>query len=98
MSTKKPPGFEAFARKRKPTALLSRPPLASSAVLATEEDDGIVRRPQSQKEDRIRAPLRFTPAQWERVKQFAITERTSIQQLAIAGISRLLEEKGFPKL
>jgi hypothetical protein len=47
----------------------------------------------------IHAQLRFTSQdQWQRAKVFAMSEGVSLNQLALMGISRLLEEKGLPGL
>ncbi len=46
----------------------------------------------------IGVTLRLTPDQWRRAKELAIADRTSIQALALAGISRLLAERGLPPL
>ena len=46
----------------------------------------------------IGVTLRLTLDQWRRAKELAIADRTSIQALALAGISRLLAERGLPPL
>jgi hypothetical protein len=47
----------------------------------------------------IHAQLRFTSQdQWQRATQFAMTEGVSLNQLALMGISRLMQEKGLPGL
>ena len=46
----------------------------------------------------IHAQLRLKPEQWERAHQFARAEGVSLNQLAIRGISRLLQDKGLPAL
>jgi len=53
---------------------------------------------QEKKGEIIGVTLRLTPDQWRRAKELAIADRTSIQALAVAGISRLLAERGLPPL
>jgi predicted short-subunit dehydrogenase-like oxidoreductase (DUF2520 family) len=40
--------------------------------------------------------LRLSRGDWERVHQLAVTEGTSIQQLAVQGLSKVFTEKGLP--
>jgi hypothetical protein len=40
--------------------------------------------------------VRLTRAEWERVHQLAVSEGTSIQQLALKGLSKVFAEKGLP--
>jgi predicted HicB family RNase H-like nuclease len=42
--------------------------------------------------------LRFSRAQWLAAHNLALSEGTSINQLAIAGINKILEEKGLRPL
>jgi hypothetical protein len=42
--------------------------------------------------------VRMKRTQWERLHTFATSEGCSLQQLAMLGLSTLLERKGFPKL
>jgi hypothetical protein len=37
-------------------------------------------------------------AEWERLHQLAVSEGTSIQSLAVRGLSRMFSEKGLPQL
>jgi predicted HicB family RNase H-like nuclease len=46
----------------------------------------------------VHAQLRLNHAQWERAHQFARSEGVSLNQLAIRGMSKLMEEKGLPGL
>jgi hypothetical protein len=50
------------------------------------------------KSEIVGVTLRLTPDQWRRAKELAIADRTSIQALAVAGISRLLTDRGLPPL
>ncbi len=40
--------------------------------------------------------VRLTRAEWERVHQLAVSEGTSIQQLALKGLSKVFAERGLP--
>jgi hypothetical protein len=42
--------------------------------------------------------LRLTHEQWERAHQLARSEGLPLAQMAIRGLSKILEEKGLPKL
>jgi hypothetical protein len=42
--------------------------------------------------------LRLTQDQWERAHQLARSEGVPLAQMAIRGLSKILEEKGLPKL
>lgn len=40
--------------------------------------------------------VRLSRADWERLHQLAVSEGTSIQQLAVAGLSKIFASKGLP--
>jgi predicted HicB family RNase H-like nuclease len=46
----------------------------------------------------VHAQLRLNRDQWERAHQFARAEGVSLNQLAIRGITKLMEDKGLPGL
>jgi hypothetical protein len=48
--------------------------------------------------DVVHVTLRLSPDQWNKAHQFARSEGISLNQLAIDGINRLLEDKGLPEL
>jgi len=50
------------------------------------------------KTHRVATNLRLTRDQWRRVHELALDEETTVQELAIRGLSRLLEERGLPRL
>lgn len=50
------------------------------------------------KGETIMVSLRLTPEQWRRVKELSMNERRSIQQLAIAGLSRFFTDQGLKPL
>lgn len=50
------------------------------------------------KGERIPLTVRLEPGQWRRIKELALDERASVQELAVRGLSRLLEEKGLDPL
>ena len=51
-----------------------------------------------QKKNRVATNLRLTRDQWRRVHELALDEETTVQELAIRGLSRLFEERGLPCL
>jgi hypothetical protein len=50
------------------------------------------------KKNRVATNLRLTRDQWRRVHELALEEETTVQELAIRGLSRLFEERGLPGL
>lgn len=50
------------------------------------------------KGETVAVSIRFSRPQWERLRQLADHEGTSLQQLALSSLSRLFEERGLPKL
>lgn len=50
------------------------------------------------KKNRVATNLRLTREQWRRVHELAFDEETTVQELAIRGLSRLFEERGVPRL
>lgn len=50
------------------------------------------------KEERKTIAVRLSHADWERLRIFAIKERTTIQALALRGFSMQMVERGLPKL
>jgi hypothetical protein len=50
------------------------------------------------KNNRVATNLRLTRDQWRRVHELALDEETTVQELAIRGLSRLFEERGLPGL
>lgn len=46
----------------------------------------------------IQVPVRLTPTQWEKASHLAISERTTMQDLIIRGLSMLLEKRGLDPL
>ena len=48
--------------------------------------------------DVVHVTLRLDREQWERAHQLARSEGVSLNQLAIDGISKLLEDRGLPAL
>ena len=70
-------------------------------VLATEADLPINQAASAigaQKKNRVATNLRLTRDQWRRVHELALDEETTVQELAIRGLSRLFEERGLPEL
>lgn len=54
--------------------------------------------PAEKKKGRVATNLRLTRDQWRRVHELALDEETSVQELAIRGLSRLFEDRGLPRL
>ncbi len=52
----------------------------------------------AKKTNRVATNLRLTRDQWRRVHELALDEETTVQDLAIRGLSRLFEERGLPRL
>jgi len=50
------------------------------------------------KTNRVATNLRLTRDQWRRVHELALDEETTVQELAVRGLSRLFEERGLPRL
>jgi len=50
------------------------------------------------RDERVPLTVRLTRPQWRRVKNLALDEQTSVQDLAVRGLSKLLEERGGPAL
>ena len=42
--------------------------------------------------------LRLSPTQWRNAHNLALSEGMSINELAITGINRILEDRGLPEL
>ncbi len=54
--------------------------------------------PEPVKDNRKQQTIRLSATQWRRVKDFALDEDATFQELAVRGISRLMEERGLPPL
>ncbi len=50
------------------------------------------------KTNRVATNLRLTRDQWRRVHELALDEETTVQELAIRGLSLLFEKQGLPRL
>jgi hypothetical protein len=88
MSTK-PTGLAAFTRKN----------VAAAPIAVVEEvvASSVVERRRGKKEI-VALTVRLHRAEWERLHQLAVSEGTSIQVLAVRGLSMVFSEKGLPKL
>ena len=85
----KPTGLAAFTRRSVATA-----PIAASEEAATPSS---VDRQRCKKE-LVALTVRLHRTEWERLHQLAVSEGTSIQSLAVRGLSRMFSEKGLPQL
>ena len=84
----KPTGLAAFSRKGVVVAPQVNEP--------TVEKVGAVRG--RGKKEVVALTVRLPRAQWERLHQLAAAEGTSIQALAVQGLSRVFTERGLPGL
>lgn len=102
----KPTKLLSFARTSGRGAIQLEPERAEEAtvpppVLATEAVPPINQAASAigaQKKNRVATNLRLTRDQWRRVHELALDEETTVQELAIRGLSRLFEERGLPRL
>ncbi len=101
----KPTKLLAFARTSGRGAVQSEPEredVVASASPAAIGTHPTVDRPtpatEAKKKDRVATNLRLTRDQWRRVHELALEEETTVQQLAIRGLSRLFEDRGLPRL
>jgi len=84
----KPTGLAAFSRK----GVVAAPQVDEPTV----EKVGAVRG--RGKKEVVALTVRLPRAQWERLHQLAAAEGTSIQALAVQGLSRVFTERGLPGL
>ena len=84
----KPTGLAAFSRK----GVVAAPQVDEPTV----EKVGAVRG--RGKKEVVALTVRLPRAQWERLHQLAAAEGTSIQALAVQGLSRAFTERGLPGL
>lgn len=84
----KPSGLAAFSRK----GVVAAPQVDEPTV----EKVGAVRG--RGKKEVVALTVRLPRAQWERLHQLAAAEGTSIQALAVQGLSRVFTERGLPGL
>jgi hypothetical protein len=81
----KPTGLAAFTQKRAPERV---DPAEPQQAPATERRRG--------QGATVALTVRLPRAEWERVHQLAVSEGTSIQQLAVTGLSKVFTAKGLP--
>jgi hypothetical protein len=80
----KPTGLAAFTQKRAPERVEGdEPPHPAKGR----------RRGQG---PTVSLTVRLPRAEWERLHQLAVSEGTSIQQLAVSGLSKVFNAKGLP--
>ena len=78
------------------THVAAQAPFAPKAEPAGETSNSA---PAVAREKQFRhVPIRLLPGDWKRLHDYCLTHNTSIQQLAVAGMSRLLQESGLPPL
>ncbi len=81
-------GLAAFTRKQVVTQ--NEMPILIEEPPATERKRG--------KGEVVSLTVRLPRADWERLHQLAVSEGTSIQQLAVRGLSKVFADKGLPAL
>lgn len=87
MSKTSSTGLAAFTRK-------TPAPVDSS----NDQIEGAPPARQRGKGEVVALTVRLPRADWERLHQLAVAEGTSIQQLAVRGLSRIFTDKGLPTL
>jgi hypothetical protein len=83
--SKQSTGLAAFTRK---TATAQTEQSQTAATAPEERARG--------KGDIVSLTVRLNRADWERLHQLAVSEGTSIQKLAVRGLSKIFAEKGLP--
>ncbi|HVT58663.1 MAG TPA: hypothetical protein VHR45_09695 [Thermoanaerobaculia bacterium] len=95
--------LSAFSEAVRPTpaAPTARTPRASAPRRAADRRPEAARRtPRGARAqgERVNLSFRVTPPTWERVRQLALSDRVSVQQLLFAALSREFERRGLPAL
>ena len=81
----KPTGLAAFTQRSAPTHNE-----VEKTTTATVRKRG--------RGETVALTVRLSRADWERLHQLAVSEGTSIQQLAVSGLSKVFAAKGLPAL
>jgi hypothetical protein len=81
----KPTGLAAFSQKSAPT---SSEGAQTPSAAARRRGRGKT----------VALTVRLSRADWERLHQLAVSEGTSIQHLAVSGLSTIFAAKGLPAL
>jgi len=71
---------------------------SSSSKIAEQELQSQPRRRKRGTGDVVSLTLRLPRSDWQRVHQLAVAESTSIQQLAVDGLSKIFADRGLPPL
>lgn len=86
-------GLAAFTARKTPSAVteaVAAPQAATASTTAVSADR------KRGKGEVVALTVRLSRSEWERVHQLAVSEGTSIQQLALKGLSKVFAEKGLP--
>lgn len=70
----------------------------SKGKTAPAPEPAMERQRQRGKGGKVALTVRVPRAEWERIHQLAVAEGTSIQALAIEGLSKVFAERGLPEL
>jgi len=81
----KPTGLAAFTQRNAP-------------ALSGDEQKPSARTRRRGRGTTVALTVRLSRQDWERLHQLAVSEGTSIQQLAVAGLSKVFASKGLPGL
>lgn len=89
-------GLAAFTRKLAAQQQPAPEAVAETAAEPVEQAAMPERKKTRGAGDTVSMTVRLSRADWERLHQLAVSERTSIQRLAIDGFSKVFAEKGLP--
>ena len=99
MSTK-PTGLAQFTANHKGGAASAAPVVAAAVPASVAPPVVQVAAPEAPrqrgKSDQVALTVRLPRGEWERLHQLAVAEGTSMQRLAVKGLSKVFEEKGLP--
>jgi hypothetical protein len=88
-------GLAKFAA---PSKVAPTTPASSTSSAAEAAPVATVSERTRGKGETVNLTVRLSRGDWERVHQLAVSEGTSIQKLAVNGLSRIFLEKGLPGL
>lgn len=81
-------GLAAFTSRKTAAQSETVAPIAPESIATSDRKRG--------KGEVVALTVRLSRSEWERVHQLAVAEGTSIQQLALKGLSKVFAEKGLP--
>jgi len=87
-----------LARFAAPSKVAAATPASSTSSGAEAAPVATVSERTRGRGETVNLTVRLSRGDWERVSQLAVSEGTSIQKLAVNGLSRIFLEKGLPGL